>query len=323
MKEKNNNINIISPVNQLNLIGFDEQFNYFVKLFKINKLPNTIMLSGKKGSGKSTLAYHLINYILSLNEDYSYDLNNFTINTNNSSYKKLCDNMHPNFFLLESNISDGEIKIEKTRNLLSFLNKSTYLSNIKIVLIDSVEYLNLSSSNALLKALEDTKYNTFFLIIHNNENKILETINSRCIRFRISLTSNTKRKILKKIFEQYNLNFDLEEVINNFYFDTPGNILNYLKVFTTNNIFSTNNRLECISTLISEFKVNKSKYLLYCISVMIELFYNELALRQKMNLNIYSYNKLKILKQINNFKKYNLDINNLFISIHNTIYNER
>ena len=54
------------------------------------------------------------------------------------------------------------IKIEKARDVLKFLNKSTYYSNIKIVLIDNAEYLNINSSNALLKALEEPNNNTFF-----------------------------------------------------------------------------------------------------------------------------------------------------------------
>ena len=50
-------------------------------LYIQNKLPNQILLSGEKGVGKCTLAYHLINYILSADEDFSYDLKNFKINS--------------------------------------------------------------------------------------------------------------------------------------------------------------------------------------------------------------------------------------------------
>ena len=50
------------------------------ELYKNKKLPNKILLSGEKGIGKSTLAYHIINHILSIDEDYSYDFKNFRIN---------------------------------------------------------------------------------------------------------------------------------------------------------------------------------------------------------------------------------------------------
>ena len=68
------------PINQLNLYGLQKNFNELVKLYEIDKLPNKIMFSGRKGIGKCTLAYHLINFILSKNEDFSYNLDNHSIN---------------------------------------------------------------------------------------------------------------------------------------------------------------------------------------------------------------------------------------------------
>ena len=55
---------------------------------------------------------------------------------------------------------------------------------------------------------------------------------------------------------------------------------------------------------------------------MIELFYNELSFRNNKKLHIYFYNKSKILKQINDVKKFNLDKNNLFISLQRMLKND-
>ena len=61
---------------QLSLFAHYEIFD-ILKNFQLNKkLPNKIILSGEKGIGKCTLAYHLINFILSSNEDYSYKTRN-------------------------------------------------------------------------------------------------------------------------------------------------------------------------------------------------------------------------------------------------------
>ena len=54
MKIDTENVEILSPKNQLQLFGYDDYFNSFIKLFNKNKLPNTILLSGLKGSGKAT-----------------------------------------------------------------------------------------------------------------------------------------------------------------------------------------------------------------------------------------------------------------------------
>ena len=184
MNKLNENFEITPPKNQLKLFGYKYYFDSFVNLHKKDKLPNVILLSGPKGSGKATFSYHFINYLLSNNENKKYSLNDFCIHPENKSYQSLCNNIHPNFSLLENDTPDDEIKIENVRNTLRFLNKSTYSSDIKIVLIDSAEYLNKYSSNALLKAIEEANYKTFFLIINSNSYKILNTIKSRCIEFK-------------------------------------------------------------------------------------------------------------------------------------------
>ena len=176
MKDLDENTKILSPKNQLNLYGHEENFNKLVALYLKNGMPNTILFSGSKGIGKSTFLYHFINFLLSSNEENKYSLNNYKINVSNNSYKLVCDNIHPNVFLLENTSSDETIKVDKVRSLLKFLSKTTYNSNIKIVLIDNSEFLNINSSNALLKALEEPRPNTFFFLVHDSSSKIIETI---------------------------------------------------------------------------------------------------------------------------------------------------
>ena len=69
----------LNPSTQINLFEHKEIFNQLYKLSKNDTLPNKILLSGEKGIGKSTLAYHLINFVLSKNEEHSYDCVNFLI----------------------------------------------------------------------------------------------------------------------------------------------------------------------------------------------------------------------------------------------------
>ena len=63
----------LDPSTQINLFEHKEIFNQLCKLSKKDILPNKILLSGEKGIGKSTLAYHLINFVLSENEENAYD----------------------------------------------------------------------------------------------------------------------------------------------------------------------------------------------------------------------------------------------------------
>ena len=202
MRSKTESLGTLIPKDQLNLYGYDIYFEKFINLFETNKLPNSILLSGLKGIGKSTFVYHFSNYLLSKNEDYQYSIKDFSIAADNSSYKQMRNNIHPNFFLIENYSLNKEIKIDQIRELLKFLNKSTYSKNLKIVLIDNIESLNLNSANALLKAIEEPKKNTFFFIIHNSGSKILSTIKSRCVEFKIFFSSVKKKYIFDKIANQ-------------------------------------------------------------------------------------------------------------------------
>ena len=71
-----------------------------------------------------------------------------------------------------------------------------------------------------------------------------------------------------------------------------------------------------------QYKLKKDSQLLIFISFLIELFYKSISSSSNKKSNIYFYNKFKILNQINNMKKFNLDKNNLFISIQGILKNE-
>ena len=185
MKKKDNKIDLISPIDQKILFGYKNYFNFFRSLHEKEKLPNCILLSGAKGLGKATFAYHFINFLLSDNLKNEYIIEKNQISDDSNTFRHIKSKTPPNFFLIDSNKEDEEIKIDQTRGLLKFLSKSTYTRDLKVVLIDNFEKFNLNSSNSILKAIEEPNKNTFFFIIHDSSCKILETIKSRCMNFKI------------------------------------------------------------------------------------------------------------------------------------------
>ena len=321
MENEKIDIEAMHSKNQLRLFGYDDYFESFTKLIQKKHLPHTILFRGQKGIGKSTFAYHLINYILSKNEENQYSLNDLKINEENKSYKLINENTHPNFFLIENHISNDEIKIDQIRKLLNFLNKSTYLKNLKIVMIDNAENLNRHSSNALLKALEEPMNDTYFFLIQNSSNRILDTIKSRCVEFKFFLNIDKKKIVLENIIKQYKKDINIHPIIEKFYFETPGNLLKFLLILHDSEFNIARDNLSCIFYFLDEYTKNKHLESLTFASLFIQKFYNELCINDN-NLYKGSINRTKILNYIADMKKYNLDKNNIIILIKKILKNE-
>jgi len=181
-------MSILLPINQTKLYGLEKYFTELVKFYKNQKFPNKILLSGQKGIGKSTLAFHFINYVLTIGEQISYDIENFQINAESSEFKTINNQSNTNLITIDVNENKKSIDIQQIRDLIINLNKSSFNQKPRFVLIDNIELLNTNSINALLKVLEEPNENINFILIHNNK-KILPTLLSRCINFKINLSN--------------------------------------------------------------------------------------------------------------------------------------
>ena len=217
----------LRPINQIKLYGLNKYLKKLIKLYSKNNLPNKILFTGLKGTGKCTLAFHLINFILSSKELNAYNLNDNSINSLNKSFKLVNNNTHPNFFLIDVVKEKKNIDINQIRKLIDYLNKSNFNDLPRIILIDNIELLNLNSINALLKVLEEPGNNIHFILI-NNDKRILPTLKSRCLNFKIDLSFKESLEITNKI-----LNLDILKIMNTEfinYYNTPGDyydLINY------------------------------------------------------------------------------------------------
>ena len=306
----------LEPANQIRLFSHKEQFENLKNLYSKKKMPNKILFSGEKGIGKCTLAYNVINYILSLGEENSYDDNNLLINSENRSFKLIQNKSNPNFILIDVSIDKKNIDIDQIRNLIVSLNKSSFNNKPRIVLIDNIELLNLNSVNALLKILEEPNDNINFILINNNK-KILPTLKSRCLDFKIQLNFKKSIDTINKILNNniYDLlNIDL---IN--YYNTPGQLFNLLNL---QNQFDLNLKEMNLKDLI--FFIIKNKH--YKKDFIInELIYSliEFYLRSKISVDDISLINIKdyFLKKINDTKKFNLDEETLLMEFEDKVLN--
>ena len=208
----------------IELIGFEKEYSDLLKRYKSNNLPNSILIHGLSGIGKRTFLNKLVKNIINIefkDNNVDHHLNLFKNNT------------HPNIKIIEKEIDSktGKIKtnitIDQIRRLKTFLNSTSIIQNSsKIVIIDSADYLNISSANSMLKILEEPKENTYIFLISNQISLLLPTIRSRCLKIKFNTHNLTNfTNIIKNNID----GISNEEI--NFYFEltygSPGTTILY------------------------------------------------------------------------------------------------
>jgi len=209
------------PYNNKKLINLDSIRDRIVGDFKNKKLHHSIMFVGEKGIGKSTLCYHIANKILDSETTLKADvcdslfgdsIQNDELTDNNPTFSLIRNKKHPDLLVIEKEIDqktskmDREIKVSSARKLLDFMALSPFLSSNKVVIIDSIDEMNISAQNSILKAIEEPVNNTFIFLVCHNLNNVLDTIQSRCRKFHIANYSfNEWIEVLKYVCkEKYN-----------------------------------------------------------------------------------------------------------------------
>ncbi len=309
-------MNSLEPRNQQKLFGLKKHFIELRRLYESNIYPNKLLLSGPKGIGKSTLAYHFINYVLSKNEDFSYDIENLKIKTKNTTFKTILNKSNTNLFTIDINLDKKTIDINQIRDLIISLNKSSFNDKPRFVLIDNIELLNINSINALLKILEEPNQNVNFILINSNK-KILPTLISRCINYKINLSNSENIDIASQLFEG-----KLEKIINidliNYYF-TPGNIYNLVKFAGQYNYNLLDIDLKnFLKILIRNNHYKKDLFIKYLIFYLIEFYFRKIYLSYSIKIyDKYTY----FIKKISDTKRFNLDEELLFLEFEEEFLN--
>ena len=298
------------------LHGYDQEFNLLASIYNKKNLPNKILFSGKKGIGKSLLASHFINFIFSKNELNPYDINEKLIYDNNRSFNLVENKTHPNFFNIYKKKDKKFIEISQIRELYSFINKSSFDDNLKIVLIDDAESLTINASNSLLKLVEEPNYNVQFIIIQDNSKFILETLKSRCIEFKLTLNEIFIPKIVNQIHKS-----DIFDKLNNdfkFVYLAPNDYLNLFNFCNKNEMVLESATIEDVLGKI----VNKSLYKFNQMNVSEIKLYLEIFIRkkyiQKKSTKYLEYSNI-FNKKLSNVIKYNLDLETFFIELNNEL----
>jgi DNA polymerase-3 subunit gamma/tau len=160
-----------------------------------NKINPTIMLSGEYGVGKTTLARIVARYV--------------NCDTRNAcgvckSCIALDNGTHPDIIEINAANTRGIDDIRELINSASFTPRSNY----RVFILDEIHQLTTTSSQALLKPLEEPPKKTLWLLCTTDPQKILASIRSRCQHIKLQkVPTKNIQGLLSMVCEEEKLPF--------------------------------------------------------------------------------------------------------------------
>ena len=285
------------------LIGHEKTFSNLKNLYELNNLPNKIIINGKKGIGKFHLIKKLLNIIYK-------DINN--------SEDFIESMTHPNIFYIHKNFDKKFIDISQIREMIKFQNNSSFNNKVRSIVIDDLEFLNINSSNALLKSLEEPNNNVMFFLINNSEYKILETIKSRCIEYKALLNTSEIKDIVNNYFSENKY----DKLSKDFfcYYNSPSFLISLINYMNENNIDIENITInKFFFNFINNKHFLRDTFISENLNYFIELFfYKNINLTNNITYDIKDY----FYKKFAEIKKYNLDLETYFLEFQEKLLNE-
>ena len=250
------------------------------KAIKNNKISHAYIIESNGYTKTNQFIKDFVKDIVCLDIKDEDKINNVSKQIDNDEYIEL-------EYIRQSSL---EIKKEQIINLQSLFKNKALSGNKKIYVIENADKFNDSSSNTILKFLEEPEENIIAILVVNNRYSLLDTIISRCQM--VSLIEDSGKALDSLINIE---DIDKEEFINNlknfiiFYEKKEKNTLLFEKnVFLS--YFNTREKVLCAFELMKYIYLDALKY---------SLKINTKFLNDKELLNIISKNSTNdLIKKI-------------------------
>jgi DNA polymerase-3 subunit delta' len=201
------------------VIGQHPTKQLLIQLALEHRVPHAIMLIGPPGNGKLALALAFAQYLNCKNRT---ETDSCGVCSSCIKYKKLIhpdlhftipvlktsslskpvssdyltkwrqyflSNPYPLYERWNQTIAEENkqsiIYVDEASEIIQKLNKKSYEADFKVSLIWLPETMNLTCANKILKILEEPPANTVFILVTEEEQRLLSTIRSRCQTIRL------------------------------------------------------------------------------------------------------------------------------------------
>ena len=170
------------------IVGQDRAVEQFTSAWGARRLHHAWLLAGPRGVGKASFAHAAARRVLADAAGPPVDLPGLATPDDHPIVKLVEAGSHPDMRRLERlprEKGDGlarNITVAQVRELGEFLGLTAALSEWRVVVVDTIDELEPSAANALLKMLEEPPPNSILLLVSHAPGRLLPTIRSRCRR---------------------------------------------------------------------------------------------------------------------------------------------
>jgi len=169
------------------IVGQGKAVEAFTSAWKTRRLHHAWLLAGPRGVGKASFARAAATRVLAEAAGPAVVEPDLETPPNHPMARLMAAGSHPDFRWLERLEKDKgglarNISVDQVRSLGDLLSVTPSMSAWRAIVIDSVDDLEASAANALLKMLEEPPANTLFFLVSHAPGRLLPTIRSRCRR---------------------------------------------------------------------------------------------------------------------------------------------
>ena len=168
------------------IVGQDRAVETLASAWAGRKLHHAWLFGGPKGVGKASFANAAARRVLAEGAGPTVDLPGIETPDDHPIVKLVEAGSHPDMRWLtripneKTGNLNRNITAKQIRALGEFMSLSGALSPWRVVVIDTVDDLEKTAANALLKMLEEPPPNALFFLVSNAPGRLLPTIRSRC-----------------------------------------------------------------------------------------------------------------------------------------------
>ena len=207
------------------LIGNEKIKQNLIKILNNQNISHSYMFIGTKGIGKKLFAKEFAKGILCTSDEIKPC-------GSCKSCLEFKNNNNPDYYEINLKEDENSIKIDDIRQMQKKVQELPIVSDRKVYIIDDSELMTTEAQNCLLKTLDEPPNFVTIILIVSNENKILTTIKSRCLK--IYFNNLTNEELLKYI----NDNLNSSEFSNNMIEACGGSIGKTKQIFENKEIYA-------------------------------------------------------------------------------------